>query len=424
MITATGYSLDVFNRIKGRTVINSYVTAFGNLILELDNGSKINAGSLFNQDVPIVSPSVTTLGSFDSSLEDVVIMGYNDGLNSNSILNIPIVVEGTIKSLSWSPDAKYLAVGHNSFPYLTMYKVDHDLGRVKTLTKQNIPIKPGSAVVSLAWNSTGQYLITTHELAQHLNVYERIGDTLSFILETATPGNKVSMIKWHPEDSQTFALASDNPSATQNIYRWNSDTDTIEALNFLPDLPSGTNMTSIDWSPTGEKLVVGFSNGDLVVYNFENENPIKILTLPNSGDSIDDLAWSPSGRYVAVASPASNNYLQIFKITTSSFAKMTNIDFLPTDVVYSVGWSPDEKYLAVGTKGTPKYLVYYRVVDTFDRIPDTVPVISPTEIGAVAWHPGGAALVFGTDASTQQGEIIASQFNFVKGAVSTLKPIF
>lgn len=81
-------------------------------------------------------------------------------------------VEGSGKSSQFSNNNQYLAVAHNTSPFLTIYKK----GDGDSFTKLNIAAVPTGNGIDLAFSSDDTYLAVIHNFHPFLTVYKRTGD--------------------------------------------------------------------------------------------------------------------------------------------------------------------------------------------------------------------------------------------------------
>ncbi len=83
---------------------------------------------------------------------------------------------------SAAPDKKFLAVVHNSSPYVTIYKQDDD-----TFTKLANPATlPTADGFGVAFSGDGVYMAVTHYTSPFVTIYKRSGDTFTKLENPAT----------------------------------------------------------------------------------------------------------------------------------------------------------------------------------------------------------------------------------------------
>jgi len=74
------------------------------------------------------------------------------------------------------------------------------------------------------------------------------------------------------------------------------------------------------------------------------------------------VAWSPSGKYLAVGS-ADTPYVTIYYFDGQNFLKLTNPATLPNSAVIDMAWTPDENYLFLVVSSSP-YVYVYKIIDS------------------------------------------------------------
>jgi Tol biopolymer transport system component len=325
-----------------------------------------------------------------------------------------------------------------------------------TLTLRNMTIKTGpkslfkpaiqlaSPGSKLALDNVLLDLGTDYHFVQgQIFIHDEVAvtGTSAFVYNSPSPSYITSGATWSFEPSTTFSVApatfTDQPytagSATTNNFIVHADATAALYLNncsFLttftglrlrtgmvlfdnkvsvntqagvdlnPSTPVGTSWSAttgnapkfVAWSPDGRFLAVA-NDGDntLQVYRFNGRSsPTPVGGTATTGIYPWSGAWSPDGRFLAVANFSSpTTGLQIYRFNGSSTP--TSLGTATTgNSPYSVAWSPDGRFLAVANEADDT-LQLYRFNGSN----------APTSLGtattgnypnSVAWSPDGRFL--------------------------------
>lgn len=146
---------------------------------------------------------------------------------------------------------------------------------------------------------------------------------------------------------------------------------------------------NISWRPDGTKFAVGTIDGfatAMAVYDWNGGAPTKLAALPGDPGDTRGVAWSPSGRYLAVAT-GNSPYSAIWDWNTGSPVKLANPAVLLPGNGLCVAWSPNGRYVAFGHDAGGGVRIY----DMQSGAP--VAITDPTGIGgyvfSIAWSPSG-----------------------------------
>jgi sugar lactone lactonase YvrE len=209
----------------------------------------------------------------------------------------------------------YLAVAHDSSPYITIYKRDGD-----TFTKlANPATRPTGTGYGCAFDPTGTYLAVAHSGSPYITIYKRSGDTFTKLA---------------------------NPST----------------------LPASTG-NGCAFDPTGTYLAVAHNNSPrITIYKRSGDTFTKMAdpaTLPTGNGQ--GCAFDPTGTYLAVAHSGSP-YITIYKRSGDTFTKVDNPATRPTGNGRGCAFDPTGTYLAVTHLDSPYITIYKRSGDTFTKL--------------------------------------------------------
>jgi WD40 repeat protein len=223
-------------------------------------------------------------------------------------------------------------------------------------------------------------------------------------------------VSWSP-DGQYLAAGGIISSGAGNdlrLYRFDRIShDLIQIASINPDEGStAETVSAVTWSPDGKYLAVGgnitgMTNTDLYLYRFDqsSENLMPIFSINPSGASttIDTLAWTSDGLYLAVGGTFTGGtgfdlFLYKFDQVAQILTETTSVDIGGN--VRALSWSSDGLYLAVvdNPAAGASFFIY-----RFDRGSGTltqVDAISPDGQSAssprtVQWMPNGQYIALG-----------------------------
>lgn len=237
---------------------------------------------------------------------------------------------------SWSSDSAYLAVGHSTSPYLTIYKRTGD-----TFTKLSDPATlPVGAVYDVRFDPTDTYLAChVSTVSTKLVIYKRSGDTFTKLANPSSfpPGN-VGGLGWY-HDSSYLAVAS---SSTPYITMYKRSGDVFTELPDLTPPPSASSGTNIDFSPDGNYLAVSHAGGyGITVYTVDSATDtftyVAAITATIGGTGAD-VKFDKSGLYLGYAGGTSP-YCGVYKTDTIPFTILTVPTGSTTSAQLTCSWS-------------------------------------------------------------------------------------
>lgn len=302
----------------------------------------------------------------------------------------------TVRAVAFSPNSQLLAYGMDSTPFLRIYERQGS----KFISPTQQPTAPAGAVKAMAWSPNGEYLAVAHTSSPYVSIYQRSADTLTGALTGTVTGTIT--------DVGYVGMPAAYGQATSNT-AINLVVDTIRTPfaevqdkinNFRPllkfsklsdpaSLPPGDS-TAISWSPDSKTLAVGslfFIGNDVVsLYSVSGSTFTKSTISGFQGINVSGLAYSPTGEFLAVAGD-NGVPISIFQIASGVYTQLPAPAIPPTNTAFGVSWSPNGRYLAVSHQTSPRVTIYDRNgTTTFTKLTD--PVAIPTSTGnAVAFSP-------------------------------------
>ena len=230
---------------------------------------------------------------------------------------------GTVWSVVWSPDGRYLASGAGDN---RVHVWNAETGRLlRKFTGHT------RSVVSLAWSPDGRYLASGSD-DNTVRVWEASTGQLQRTLTGHT--NWVNSVAWSPDGRY---LASGSKDRTVCVWKF----ETGQRVQVIAEIAGTDEVNSVAWSPDGRFLASG---ADLTICVWEVQTGRCVRTLIGHGNVVSSVAWSPDGQYVASASR--DRTVRVWEAATGQLLETLEERM---GEVYSVAWSPDSIYLASGS---------------------------------------------------------------------------
>jgi hypothetical protein len=333
----------------------------------------------------------------------------------------PVLPDNTFDTIAdtvcLSQDATYLGVGHNSSPFITVYKRSGDsFNRLS-----GVDIIPNARIQACKFSPDGKYLIAGKgELGDALYIYKREGDSfyktaspLQIIANDPIYGFSFNSANTHlsiarngdatgfnvqdgvftriinPEGTVTnsawgVAISPDSKyvtfahSGTPYISTFKRSGDSFAKLTNPTDLPAADGRGAA-YSPDGTYLSISHDTTPFITIYKRSADTFTKLANPTDLPTGNgwDTEFSSDGVYLAV-SHTTSRYITIYKRSGDTFTKLADPDVLPTATGRGVAFSPDTTYLAVGLASSPYIAIYKRSGDTFTKL--TNPIATPTGI--------------------------------------------
>lgn len=137
-----------------------------------------------------------------------------------------------------------------------------------------------------------------------------------------------------------------------NLYIW--DASTGELLLDLVEDEIVITPWAIKWSPDGSKLIGGFEDGLIKIWNTETGE--ELISFSGHSGGITSFSWSPSGG--RVASGSSDGTARVWDVVTG--VELYRYNFHTTGLVH---WLPDGNRFLVGAEIYPVWNSTEELID-------------------------------------------------------------
>lgn len=228
-------------------------------------------------------------------------------------------------AMAWSPDSRYLLISDPT----GKVSIWDTTNNAQTLALDDLHI----TVQAAAWSPDGRYVATGDDHSQ-ITVWDSTSGEMLFQVNQDGP---VHDVEWSPDGSLIAGM-----SASQlNIW----DAQSGELFGTYPvDQHTGT---SLSWQPQHNDMLIYGTFGDphLFQLNWNADTRqfslIGQITVRGASAGVNDVQWSPDGRYIASA----YNDRTVVIVDASSGALVQRLNGHRASI-YSFSWSPDSHFIA------------------------------------------------------------------------------
>lgn len=274
----------------------------------IDSWISPNTWTDFNNDQWGSSDTWTDAQDWNSFVDDT--WAVNNDFALFQTLSFGTGSELEFFDVAWSGDSNdtFLAVGHISTPYFTVYKNSGTLGTTYSAISNPSDLPTGT-VRGLSWDPTSTYLAVGYQknrlsVASPIFIYKRSGSTLTKLANPASiPGNSASTVQACRFDPSGAYLAigfagpdavdpnDDTPLPTANyfwVYKRSGDTFTKLAD---PAIRTTSACYDLAWTADGTRLIVSTDgtntfmyrrSGDTLIYEHSFGDSIGCAVYPKS----------------------------------------------------------------------------------------------------------------------------------------------
>ncbi len=281
--------------------------------------------------------------------------------------------------------------------------LEHTFDSIQTITSA---LGSGGAVNAVTWSSDVKYLavgggglVNNNEL--QILQYRADNQSLQTIALALGTAGTINAIDWYPNNSY-IAIGGDGLTSglahEVQICAFDEKFGTITPIIGIVD--STVSIEDVQWSPNGKYLaVVGLNStgNSIQIFEFDPTKPsitFKVGAVP-SATNITSVSWHPDNNFLAVTDGTGAGLgLRIYKFDPT----FNTLTLVASDVILGVGvdvsWSPDGQYVAATFDAPSDILKLY----TFNTNTAALTLVTSRSLDAGAvldWSPDGRYLAIG-----------------------------
>jgi hypothetical protein len=214
-------------------------------------------------------------------------------------------------------------------------------GGYKELSKFSVLSNPGTLPAgngrSIAWSPDSQFLAVGHATTPFVTIYQRTGDSFVKVSDPASlPAGQVNGISWSPDGLKLTCVHNTSPFIT-TFYRSSASSTTFTKLSSNPNtLPAGIG-NACAYNKQGDKLAVAHDTSPfLTIYSVSGSGSSTTFTKDADPGSLPagngkSVSWTPDGKYLTVghvSSPYMSTYVTSGAIGANAVAYIKEVDLV------------------------------------------------------------------------------------------------
>ena len=352
------------------------------------NDAVMENGFTLTARTEIISDSVATC-SFDSYFPLQGLTSLNGGylnLNNNVMFNDIFALGSAGKVYGNGYSITFPASGN-------LVGIPSSIDRGGRLRLLDRELDTGSAN-SVDWSYDDKYLadVRTTGAVYNVGVYSFDGSDLDFKVGGVPLGNQRS-IRWHPS-SYYVALASASNVEPVSVYEYIPLTTLTMTFT---DYVHGVSGGGAAWSPNGKYLAFSSYTPSLRLYSFSDGsiNLIDEYLSPDIGNPYNNsIDWNPEGDKIIIGDTFANLVVYNFDGTSLSVSTSKHIDGATT--VSGVSWkkdSSDKDLIAVSLFNSPENIRIYSYLN--DTLTEVTSIVNSLNFHSVSWDYNGNRIIGG-----------------------------
>ncbi len=214
-------------------------------------------------------------------------------------------------------------------------------------TAADINIANGATVKSIGWSPDGKYF-ALGDANYNLKVYSFNGRALTFIT-SITRFAIISKIAWSPTDIAPYSIALIDQQVSSNFAKYSFNGTTLTPITRV----TASSATTLGWAADGQHLAVNPSTNTLQAYD-SSLNPIGSPV--TAGNTINAIDWSPTYTWLIAIGTSSANTIITYTFNGATLTQKDQSASFPSNII-TVSWSPNGNYLGAGDGSGTWYIV-------------------------------------------------------------------
>jgi WD40 repeat protein len=309
---------------------------------------------------------------------------------------------GSFASVGWSADGKYVSVSD----MVDITLLDASNGHVIRTFGQN-----ASSSYWTSWSPSGEHLVASGQVAQIWDV--QTGQVLATFTPqsaqastTVHQGNPMARLSGgdmiyasaFSPDNKLVASAVDGVTYGYDVQIWNAATGAyMRTLQVVPNATASDYIDQIAWSPDGKYLAASSPSNGVYVWNTTT------WQLAYTKRGVSGVTWSPQGDLIA---SVSHSQVQVWQATTGK-VQFSFQGQAGTNSVSALAWSPNGQYIAASGQNVRIWSVAnQKLVYVYNAFVTAFGKKAQFDINSLAWAPDSsrlASMATGMDVLTSTG---------------------